>query len=113
MSTRCTVIAYFYAKPEKRRELQAILEDFVAQTRKESGCINYHLHQSDKNPDVFVFYENWATRKDLGSSQPTAILERLSRQKDGLFDPRYRGRVLQDAERRRFTAMSDGRTREL
>ncbi|MBV9342506.1 MAG: antibiotic biosynthesis monooxygenase [Acidobacteria bacterium] len=64
MSTRCTVIAYFYAKPEKRRELQAILEDFVAQTRKESGCINYHLHQSDKNPDVFVFYENWATRKD-------------------------------------------------
>ena len=55
----CTVIACFYARPEKRQELEKILQEFVVQTRQEPGCIDYHLHQSDDDPNVFVFYENW------------------------------------------------------
>jgi quinol monooxygenase YgiN len=64
MDNMCTVIACFYARPEKRQELEKILQEFVVQTRQEPGCIDYHLHQSDADPNVFVFYENWRSRGD-------------------------------------------------
>jgi quinol monooxygenase YgiN len=64
MDSMCTVIAYFYAKPEKARELEKILQNFVVQTRQEAGCVNYDLHQADDDPNVFVFYENWRSRED-------------------------------------------------
>ena len=57
MDNMCAVIAYFYAKPEKLHELEKILQEFVVRTRQEPGCIDYHLHQADDDPNVFVFYE--------------------------------------------------------
>jgi quinol monooxygenase YgiN len=64
MNNMCTVIAYFYAKPEKVEEVEKILQNFVAQTRQEPGCVNYDLHRADDDPNVFVFYENWRCRED-------------------------------------------------
>jgi len=61
----CTLIAYLHAKPEKRAELLEILHGFVKPTREEAGCVDYHLHVSDDDPNLFVFYETWRTRKDL------------------------------------------------
>jgi quinol monooxygenase YgiN len=61
----CTVIGILRAKPEKRDELRAILEGFVAPTRREEGCVDYHLHVSDTDPTLFMFYENWRSRADL------------------------------------------------
>ena len=64
MNNMCTVIACFYAKPEKAAELEKILLNFVAQTRQEPGCVNYDLHKFNDDPNVFVFYENWRTSED-------------------------------------------------
>ncbi len=61
----CTVIGILRAKPEKRDELRAVLEAFVAPTRQEEGCVDYHLHVSDTDPNLFMFYENWRSRADL------------------------------------------------
>lgn len=80
MDNMCAVIAYFYAKPEKLHELEKILQEFVVRTRQEPGCIDYHLHQADDDPNVFVFYENWRTRSDwnLHNQKPflTSFLNR-------------------------------------
>jgi quinol monooxygenase YgiN len=65
MRPECTLIAYLHVKPEKREELLEILRGFVGPTREEVGCVDYHLHVSDDDPNLFVFYENWRTRKDL------------------------------------------------
>ncbi len=65
MIPECTLIAYVHAKPERRAELLKILEDFVAPTRSEAGCLDYHLHVSSDNPDLFILYENWRTRQAL------------------------------------------------
>jgi len=65
MNPECTLIAYLHAKPEKRAELVKVLDGFVAPTRKEAGCVEYHCHVSADDPNLFVFYENWRTRKDL------------------------------------------------
>jgi quinol monooxygenase YgiN len=37
----------------------------VSPTRSEKGCINYDLHQSVENKSLFIFYENWVSKKDL------------------------------------------------
>jgi quinol monooxygenase YgiN len=61
----CTVIGRLRARPEKRDELLAILKGLVAPTRAEEGCVDYHLHVSDADPNLFLFYENWRSRADL------------------------------------------------
>ena len=77
MDQMCTVIAYFHAKPEKHQELEKILQDFVVRTRQEPGCIDYHLHQGDEDPNVFVFYENWRSRSDWDLHNQKPFLKRF------------------------------------
>lgn len=60
-----TVIAYMWAAPGKRDELRAGLEALVEPTLREKGCVNYDMHQSIENPDMFLFYENWESDEDL------------------------------------------------
>ena len=36
----CTVVGILRAKPERRDELRAILDAFVAPTRQEEGCVD-------------------------------------------------------------------------
>jgi quinol monooxygenase YgiN len=56
MNNMCTVIAYFYAKPEKVEEVEKILQNFVAQTRQEPGCVNYDLHRADETYTMLSEY---------------------------------------------------------
>ncbi|MCY1152552.1 MAG: putative quinol monooxygenase [Sphaerochaetaceae bacterium] len=36
----------------------------IPKTREEVGCIDYEFHQDINDENVFIFYENWATRSD-------------------------------------------------
>jgi hypothetical protein len=58
MTPGCTLIAYLHAKPEKRDELLKVLHSFVKPSRAEPACVDYHLHVSNDDPNLFVFYEN-------------------------------------------------------
>ena len=42
-----------------------LLESFVPASRAEPGCIEYHFHVSDEDPNIFYFYENWTDRAAL------------------------------------------------
>jgi quinol monooxygenase YgiN len=74
MKPACTLIAFLHAKPEKRDELLDILKSFVEPSRSESACVDYHLHVSDDDRNLFIFYENWRTRKELDEHLQTPIL---------------------------------------
>jgi quinol monooxygenase YgiN len=74
MKPGCTLIAYLHAKPEKRDELLKVLHSFVKPSRAEPACVDYHLHVSNDDPNLFVFYENWRTRKELDEHLQTPIL---------------------------------------
>ena len=52
MKPGCSLIAYLHGKPEKRNELLAVLSAFVAPTRAEPGCVEYHLHISQDDPNT-------------------------------------------------------------
>ncbi len=51
MQPQCILIATLNARPEKRAELLEILNGFVKPTRTEEGCVAYHLHVSDEDPE--------------------------------------------------------------
>ena len=60
MANVLTVVAKLSAKPGKGDELAAILREQVAAVRKaEPDCLIYRLHRSKKNPDLFLFYEQY------------------------------------------------------
>ena len=59
-----TVIAKITAKEGREEEIKRALSELIAPTLLEEGCIDYILHQSNDDPKLFFFYENW-TDKDF------------------------------------------------
>ena len=72
-----TVIATFQARPGKESDLRAALTGLLAPTRKESGCLNYDLHQSPENPAKFLFHENWTGKDALDAHLHTPHVKAL------------------------------------
>ena len=60
-----TIIAKIVAKPAAVEKVKGELLNLVGPTRKEPGCIEYHLHQDKSNPAQFVFYERWKSAEVL------------------------------------------------
>ena len=83
-----TVIAYMWAAPGKRDELRAGLEALIAPTSKEKGWVNYDLHQSIEDPDMFLFYENWAAGEDLDAHLSAPHLVEFAARIPELLDDR-------------------------
>ena len=65
--TKVTNIAFIRAKSGQSEELGRRLLTLVAPSRQEAGCINYDLHRSDVDPDVWCVYENWRSAEDLAA----------------------------------------------
>lgn len=63
--TQLTLIAFIRAKRGLGDELGRRLAGLVDQARAEPGNINYDLHRSDEDADVWVLYENWKHPSDL------------------------------------------------
>ena len=81
-----TVIAYMRAAPGKREELRQALEALVEPTRQEKGYINYDMHQSLQDPDMFFFYENWESDADLDAHLAAPHLTSLAARIPELLD---------------------------
>jgi quinol monooxygenase YgiN len=90
MSKSLTVIARVRAKKGKASLLRKELRRLIALTRAEAGCINYDLHESQDDPALFVFYENWKSAADLAAHMRTphfqAAMKLLPKLVDGPVD---------------------------
>lgn len=65
MQGKVTVVARFRAKAGKEDDLKKLLLALIEPGRLDDGCINYDLHQAIDDPALFIFYENWQSRKHL------------------------------------------------
>jgi quinol monooxygenase YgiN len=65
--TQLTNIAFFRGQPNQTQALGTALSALVEPTRAETGCLNYDLHQSLDDTDVWFVYE--APPKDSLSMQ--------------------------------------------
>ena len=70
-----TIVAIFQANDGHEDELAAALQNLVAPTLAESGCLNYDLHRDLEVPGRFLFYENWETRDHWAAHMQTPHLK--------------------------------------
>jgi quinol monooxygenase YgiN len=62
MTKALTIIARIEAKKDKVELVKAELLKLIEPSRKEKGCLQYDLHQDNKNPEIFTFFEKWETQ---------------------------------------------------
>lgn len=63
--TQLTNIAFIRAKKGRGPELGEQLLNLIAPSKAEPGCIDYIIHRSNDDPDMWCVYENWRTAGDL------------------------------------------------
>ncbi len=80
-----TLVAYLKTRPGKAEETKEVLLGLIGPTRKEAGCIDYHLHVSNDDPGIFMFYENWRAQQDLDEHLKMPYLESLFAKMDELL----------------------------
>ncbi len=66
--TQLSLVAIIRAKRGLGDELGRRLATLVAPARAEPGNINYDLHRSNDDPDVWILYENWKAPSDLAAN---------------------------------------------
>ncbi|MFG0258099.1 MAG: putative quinol monooxygenase [Phycisphaerales bacterium JB043] len=57
------IVARIQAKDDKIELVKNQLLKLIGTTHKEPGCVKYDLHQDNKNPAHFLFYEIWDSRE--------------------------------------------------
>jgi len=60
------------SKPGKSEVLKELLLILVENSKQEEACVQYDLHQSQNEPEFFIFHEEWKTQAglDLHNKQP-------------------------------------------
>ncbi|WP_428228454.1 putative quinol monooxygenase [Flavobacterium sp.] len=64
-----SITAIFKSKSETREQLNGMLNHLVTETRKETACVRYDLHNSE---NVFIIWEEWKDQPglDIHDNQP-------------------------------------------
>jgi quinol monooxygenase YgiN len=89
MANVLTVVAKVRAAKGKGDALAALLKEQVATVRKsEPGCLVYRPHRSTKDPDLFIFYEQYKddVAFDAHRKSPHLAVYRERREKEGLVE---------------------------
>jgi quinol monooxygenase YgiN len=84
-----TVVAKIRAAKGKGDALAALLaEQAGVVSRNEPGCLAYRPHRSTKDPELFIFYEQYKDEAafDLHRKAPHLAQYRERREKEGLTE---------------------------
>ncbi|VTZ59392.1 putative quinol monooxygenase [Sinorhizobium medicae] len=81
-----TNIAFIRAKPGSSERLGQRLLNLVVPSRAEGGCINYDVHRSADDPNLWCVYENWRSEEDLSSHFQMPHMQEFVADLPGLVD---------------------------
>jgi quinol monooxygenase YgiN len=73
MAINLTVI--LKSKPESIETFKSLLLDLVQNSKKETACLQYDLHQSDEEPNTFIFHEVWENQDGLDLHNQQSYLQ--------------------------------------
>ena len=65
------VVLKLLARPDKLGEVTALLQNLAAQSRKETGCLEYQVLQNGSAPCDFVVLEEWGGNAALDAHMTT------------------------------------------
>jgi quinol monooxygenase YgiN len=83
-----TLLVQLRAKQGQRLRLASEIRALIAPTRKEEGCLQYDLHRSLDDPDLFLLHEVWASRQHHQAHYQTPHFLRWNARKDSLIASR-------------------------
>jgi len=83
-----TLIVILRAREGQETLLEAELRALVGPTRKEEGCIGYHLHRSVDAPGMLMLHELWDSREAHTAHTHTPHFLRWNARKDALLASR-------------------------
>jgi quinol monooxygenase YgiN len=89
MADVLSIVAKIRAAKGKGDVLAALLAEQAAVVKKaEPGCLVYRPHRSTKDPDVFIFYEQYKDDAafDVHRKAPYLAAYRERREKEGLTE---------------------------
>jgi quinol monooxygenase YgiN len=69
------LIARLKVKSDKVEDAKAAALAIVADSRSESGCINYDIHQSIEDETVFFWHETWVNKAALDEHFATPFFQ--------------------------------------
>jgi len=65
MPDTCGFILHANTRPGKAEAFEAMFRAYVEPSRAEPGCIEYHMLRDQQDPNLFIFFEVWASAEDL------------------------------------------------
>jgi quinol monooxygenase YgiN len=65
MTTPYAFILTAKTRPERADAFKALFQGYVAASREEPGCLEYHMLQDEQDPSLFIFFEVWASKAAL------------------------------------------------
>jgi quinol monooxygenase YgiN len=68
-------------RPEKAAAFEALFSGFVAASRSEPGCIEYHMLRDRQDPTCFIFYEIWQSTAHLDAHPSLPHMARFFEQR--------------------------------
>ena len=75
------ILASFKVKNDKLSDFIKLCNELIEESRKEEGCVSYHLQQNTERENYLVFVEEWksneAIEKHNSSSHFTRIVPML------------------------------------
>lgn len=71
------VVAKNALKEGVRDEALALLDEMIAKTRQEDGCIKYELYELDGDPNVLTFIEEWESAEKLSAHMDSEHFKRI------------------------------------
>jgi len=62
---KINITAILKSKPETIEITKALLTEMAVNSKQETACLQYDLHQSKEEPQYFFFHEIWDNEEDL------------------------------------------------
>ncbi len=81
-----TLVARIEAKSEHIDLVKTELVKLIKPTRREDGCLQYDLHQDNQRPEIFLFYENWASHEQWQAHMNNEHLKQYMKATDGAVE---------------------------
>ena len=103
--SQVTNLAFFRARRGQSEALGAALAALVEPTRLEAGCLNYDLHRSVDDADVWLVYENWRSPEGFDAHMLSEHLQAFLKATPAL--------VAGNIDLRRFRMISSPATRRI
>ena len=79
----------FIAKEEHIQTVKKLLEDMVAPSLKEAGCLFYYIFQSQSNPKKFFAVESWENNEALEGHKHTTHYAYYKSHYEPFVDDKY------------------------